>query len=179
MSRPLLKSGAVRSNFSPSKSNASSLRKEAIDETPDNPSSGFIAATPQHGAGDVMPVRLQLRRSRGFNLQTLSLATNGLPAVNCTRSSKSYGNPFRLLNEEGAALIEDTRDGSAWGVPWADAERQVVAAFERHIGLSQNAGFRAEAIEDLRGKNLACWCRLDQPFCHVNVWLRIANEPPA
>ncbi len=29
--------------------------------------------------------------------------------------------------------------------------------------------------ENLRGKNLACWCRLDQP-CHADVLLSIANE---
>lgn len=29
-------------------------------------------------------------------------------------------------------------------------------------------------IEDLKGKNLACWCSLDQP-CHADVLLEIAN----
>ena len=28
---------------------------------------------------------------------------------------------------------------------------------------------------ELRGKNLACWCALDQP-CHADVLLEIANE---
>lgn len=33
-------------------------------------------------------------------------------------------------------------------------------------------------IAELRGKNLACWCPLDQP-CHADVLLEIANaEPP-
>lgn len=30
--------------------------------------------------------------------------------------------------------------------------------------------------ERLRGKNLACWCRLDQP-CHADVLLELANAP--
>jgi len=30
-------------------------------------------------------------------------------------------------------------------------------------------------IEQLRGKNLACWCRLDQP-CHADVLLDLANR---
>jgi hypothetical protein len=175
--------GAVRGRKSPRNWFAPLGQERFDDQQPDSQNRGDRAALSCNPDGDdasgcVKPVRLQLKRTRGFNLQALSLATNGLPAVNCTRRGR-YGNPFRLLNEEGAALIEDTRDGSAWGVPWADAERQVVAAFERHIGLPENAGFRAEAIENLRGKNLACWCRLHQPFCHVNVWLRIANEPPA
>ena len=37
---------------------------------------------------------------------------------------------------------------------------------------SQVSEIRAE----LRGKNLACWCRLDQP-CHGDVLLEIANRP--
>jgi hypothetical protein len=31
-------------------------------------------------------------------------------------------------------------------------------------------------IETLHGKDLACWCPLDQP-CHADVLLEIANEP--
>jgi hypothetical protein len=30
-------------------------------------------------------------------------------------------------------------------------------------------------FSELRGKDLACWCPLDQP-CHADVLLRIANE---
>lgn len=30
--------------------------------------------------------------------------------------------------------------------------------------------------EQLRGKNLACWCPLDQP-CHADVLLEMANAP--
>lgn len=33
-----------------------------------------------------------------------------------------------------------------------------------------------ELERDLRGKNLACWCALDQP-CHADLLLRWANEP--
>ncbi len=40
-----------------------------------------------------IPVRLQLARIKGFDLQATSLATNGLPAVNVARPSM-WGNPF-------------------------------------------------------------------------------------
>jgi hypothetical protein len=33
----------------------------------------------------------------------------------------------------------------------------------------------AEWLAPLRGKNLACWCPLDQP-CHADVLLKLANE---
>jgi hypothetical protein len=29
---------------------------------------------------------------------------------------------------------------------------------------------------ELRGKNLACWCKPDQP-CHADVLLELANDP--
>ena len=31
-------------------------------------------------------------------------------------------------------------------------------------------------VTELRGKNLACWCALDQE-CHADVLLELANEP--
>lgn len=34
------------------------------------------------------------------------------------------------------------------------------------------------ALPELRGKNLACWCALDQP-CHADVLLELANRPEA
>jgi hypothetical protein len=35
---------------------------------------------------------------------------------------------------------------------------------------------KAWVRENLAGKNLACWCRLDQP-CHADVLLELANPP--
>lgn len=32
------------------------------------------------------------------------------------------------------------------------------------------------ALAELRGKNLACWCKLDAP-CHADVLLDLANRP--
>jgi len=37
------------------------------------------------------------------------------------------------------------------------------------------ANYSGYDIEDLRGKNLACWCPLDKP-CHVDILLKIANQ---
>jgi hypothetical protein len=41
--------------------------------------------------------------------------------------------------------------------------------------------FRAQAIKDLRGKHLLCWCIQDglnrAPFCHARVWREIVNRP--
>ncbi len=41
--------------------------------------------------------------------------------------------------------------------------------------------FRAQAIKDLHGKHLLCWCIQDgperAPFCHARVWLDVVNRP--
>lgn len=101
----------------------------------------------------IRPVRLQLSRAKGFNLQTLSRATNGLPAVNVARPS-GYGNPFHVKNCDGPA--------------------DSVARFRIYIlGMIDELSIRAN-IEKLRGKNLACWCAPDAP-CHADVLLEIAN----
>lgn len=38
----------------------------------------------------------------------------------------------------------------------------------------RDGGLAMTAKEELKGKNLACWCPLDQP-CHADVLLEIAN----
>ena len=62
-----------------------------------------------------------------------------------------------------------------WGNPWK-AGRDGTAAecldlYEQYFTVECGEKARRE----LRGKNLACWCPLDQP-CHADVLLWIANE---
>jgi hypothetical protein len=80
---------------------------------------------------------------------------------------------------------------SPWGNPWTiagaraagftgtDAELAAlcVAFFRRGEagGLPALNGMQGR-IHELRGKDLACWCRLEQP-CHADVLLELANAP--
>ena len=50
------------------------------------------------------------------------------------------------------------------------ARAESVEAYKRNIGLLTNA-----VVQELRGKNLACWCPLDKP-CHADVLLELANR---
>lgn len=97
------------------------------------------------------PVRLQLSRRKGFNLQAWSREVNGLAAVNVARPSR-WGNPYRI----GSCLI-------------ADAEA-AVDAFAANLPMGD------EWALPLRGKNLACFCRPDKS-CHADVLLELANRP--
>lgn len=95
------------------------------------------------------PLRLQLSRRRGFDLQAHSHACNGRPATVVARPSR-WGNPFRVgIDGDRAACV-------------AQCARQWAA---------QPA---ALDLAPLRGRNLACWCSLDGP-CHADVLLALAN----
>ena len=98
------------------------------------------------------PVRLRLSRAKGFHLQNMSREANGLDAVVVSRPS-IWGNPF-----PAATLAE---------------RKAAVAKFRATI--AKKPELRERARNELRGKNLACWCSLDGP-CHADVWLEIANR---
>jgi len=63
-----------------------------------------------------------------------------------------------------------------WGNPYTVQEygrEQALARFEAYVAAMAPEALAA-LLAPLRGKDLACWCPLDQP-CHRNVWLRLAN----
>jgi hypothetical protein len=63
-----------------------------------------------------------------------------------------FGNPYEVVNGDRA---------------------RAVRSFELHaVGVTPFTDRTIKA--ELAGKNLACWCPLDQP-CHADVLLRIAN----
>lgn len=100
------------------------------------------------------PVRIQLSRRRGFNLQAVSKATNGLPALKVDRTT-NYGNPYAKK-----AIGPVSND--------------LLVGLFRDLLRNDHSGFWAEALPRLRGRNLACWCAPSEP-CHADVLLEIAN----
>lgn len=48
---------------------------------------------------------------------------------------------------------------------------EAVRLFEEWILI-----FFDDEVKTLRGKNVACWCREDEPYCHGDVILRLANR---
>ncbi len=117
------------------------------------------------------PTRLQLSRRGGFDLQALSKKFNGLDVVNVARPNR-WCNPFTVTqNYEPGAKI------SGGGVFYAQytAVPSVEDAVEcfREM-MSQHPEWVEEARRDLRGKNLACWCK-NGHLCHADVLLEISN----
>lgn len=95
-----------------------------------------------------MPIRIQRQRTKGWKMPD--------GAVYVGRPTQ-WGNPFVL----GPKCGERCRD-------------QAVNEFRRYVTgrLSNGTGYPLEA---LRGKDLVCWCPLDQP-CHGDVLLALANR---
>lgn len=65
-----------------------------------------------------------------------------------------------------------------WGNPFRTPpmNREAAIAHFREW-IKKQPWLRPERIrEHLRGKDLACWCPLDQP-CHADVLFEIANSP--
>lgn len=129
------------------------------------------------------PVRLQLARKIGFNLQALSRATNGLPAVNVARPSK-WGNEFYLSRDDVGWVVCDRFDQYvARAANKLGARHIAVNKFRDRIEAECAADPQAAGLmwKRLRGRNLACWCELPAPsdpdICHGAVWLDLANRP--
>lgn len=70
----------------------------------------------------------------------------------------------------------DVTRSSQWGNPYIigkDGDRKkCIELYEKFVARP----LANHARKELAGKNLMCWCALDQP-CHADVLLRIANEP--
>ncbi len=113
------------------------------------------------------PVRLQLSRRKGFDLQKMSVGYNGLPAVKCARPDR-FCNIFIV----SPTVKPGSRSGALYiTVPTFD---DAIDCFRERV--ESDPGFQAEIKRELKGKNLACWCRHGTP-CHCDILLKIANEP--
>lgn len=113
-----------------------------------------------------MAERIQRKRTRGWRMPE--------GAVYVGRPSK-WGNPYRWT--EYARVPLDLDDGAV--IP--PARRRSWAVNDFRAAMDPEFGFRvgqyptAEEIRtELRGRDLVCWCPLDQP-CHADVLLEIAN----
>ena len=96
------------------------------------------------------------------------------------------GSPRRIQRKrtKGWRMPENTvsvcRPGK-WGNPFpmefSDAHGRRVAVWNYELwiqGTDEGKRIAEAARRELRGKNLACWCPLDQA-CHADVLLRVAN----
>jgi len=139
-------------------------------------------------ASIVRPVRLQLTRRDGFRLQAHSYSINGLPGKAVARPSK-WGNPYSVVRAGFSRLV-----GMKFVFEWyvfcdgvvVEVFQAKDAALKCAVGLYEGVCVRPgaelanEALRELRGMNLGCWCPLpakgEPDVCHAEVLLRVAND---
>jgi hypothetical protein len=112
------------------------------------------------------PQRIQRKRVKGWRMpeNTVSVCRPG-----------KWGNPFRAAPEDGRWWVKDN-EGNYWDTAYSDkyaATRTCIRLFEAWI--EGKIGTGKLDIKELRGKNLACFCKEDEP-CHADVLLRLAAE---
>ena len=113
-----------------------------------------------------MVERVQLSRKKGWRM----------PPNTVIVSRPSYwGNQWEVWrDEDGQWTVSNDSEHTN-----VDSKTQGIALAvrlhaERERKLLNGYG-GASRILELRGKNLACWCKLDQP-CHADVLLELANR---
>lgn len=102
------------------------------------------------GLRPTMPVRVQRSRRKGDRKPENTRAVS--------RPSK-WGNPFRVGSVIDGVVV---------------TQELAVDLFRDYIREAIPLSRGELDLGTLRGKNLACWCRLDQA-CHADVLLELAN----
>lgn len=103
------------------------------------------------------PVRIQRKRTKGWRLPDNTVIV--------TRGTK-WGNPF--------IVSPKARPGARSGAEYICVPTVEEAVLTYREFCKQKPEIALAAQKELRGKNLACFCRLDQP-CHADVLLELAN----
>lgn len=97
-----------------------------------------------------MPKRIQRKRTKGWRMPPNTVYV-GRPT--------KWGNSYRLGNAPPYMFSREQ-------------ERRIVIA--KYSDWLVESGAMSD-IHELTGKDLACWCPLDQP-CHADVLLELANN---
>jgi hypothetical protein len=125
------------------------------------------------------PKRIQRKRTKGWKMPP--------NAISVTRPGK-FGNPFRIggfykfgdpdPNYRGAfrMLFSETNQPREFALRAGFTEitsAQMAVDWYRKL-KTEVSPFSEQEIKALRGKDLACFCPLDEP-CHADVQLEIVN----
>ena len=125
------------------------------------------------------PKRIQRKRTKGWRMPG--------GAVYVGRGSQ-WGNPYKAVREGGFQCVVDPMGRRVSGLA-CSTDRSELAQEMRLVAVECFAKMLPSLMRDvwqypdngairaaLAGKDLACWCPLDQP-CHADVLLEIANRP--
>ena len=118
------------------------------------------------------PIRVQLSRAKGWRMPANTVKVD---------RTTGFGNPFPIAKLKTRSCGVDSFKWlvGTWTGPamWIldtpeEAARVSVVAF---LEWARRGDIADRAAIELRGKNLACWCKLDAP-CHADVLLELAAQ---
>ena len=104
------------------------------------------------------PIRIQLSRAKGWKMPPNT--------VRVSRPSR-WGNPLKIGDDISCWTPDCT---SATAADAVDMHARLMYAHQAADGEKFEA-----FLAPLRGKNLACWCKIGSP-CHADILLKLANE---
>ena len=107
----------------------------------------------KHWWENCAPKRIQRKRSRGWKMPENTVYV-GCPTI--------WGNPFDMSRGETRMSVV------TWYRMWFTGKKN-------KLGSNKLREQVWDRIAELRGKDLACWCPLDQP-CHADILLEVANS---
>lgn len=118
------------------------------------------------------PIRIQLSRAKGWKMPPNT--------VKVDRTTK-WGNPFKVTPKQDAKAVV----GAFNSILRGPQSKVFDACKLPEGGIDALGGLRLlmyrnhllSELEELRGKNLACWCKIGAP-CHADVLLKLANKAP-
>lgn len=124
------------------------------------------------------PRRVQRQRTKGWRMPENTVYVG--------RGTK-WGNPYRMgragqdgwcvqLPDDGGTTVGFGPHVCPGGTTRLAAAQEAVRLYaETEVEYELGSLTRADIRTELAGKNLSCWCPLDQP-CHADVLLEVANR---
>ncbi len=110
--------------------------------------------------------RVQRKRTKGFKLPENTV---------CVTRGTKWGNPFAVL-QEGKEWVVLGECGNYWGAIYGNKDDAARKAVECYSGwIDGQIGIKNLDINELKGKNLACFCSLDSP-CHADYLLELLKN---
>ena len=113
-----------------------------------------------------MPDRITLSRAKGWRMPENTVSVTRGPG-------RIFGNPFTIRR---AIEVARLRPHHAPAFVAACFRIWLAGARADWLGTESDAAAAAihACLPELRGKNLACWCKPGEP-CHADVLLELAN----
>lgn len=120
------------------------------------------------------PIRIQRQRIKGWKMPENTI---------CITRGTDFGNPFKVGSWfmmgsggdkmfAGFLFVQASPGCQDKRFTLIENNQMAVEWFKRYIELYP---YRADLMAKIKGKNLACFCKLDEP-CHADVLLEIVNK---